>query len=303
MGRHFPRRIMVMKGFIRFAPFAVMAALIGCGGGGGGGSVTGGGPGPTPTPALIALGPDNDLYRLNLSAPGTLIQTITVVGLNGSELIADIEYRRSDGKVIAVTDESRVYEINPTTGGAVRIGTGPINPDVDSFIMGTDISPVNGRLRIITDLGQNREISLIDASVASNDQDAGFNAGDVNEFSIPIIGAIAYTGDTAGATQTTLFGIDSDLDILVRIGGVNGTPSPAEGGITTIGPLGVDTESDMGFDIVNLGSGDVAYAALTDINSIESGLFSVNLSTGAATSLGTIATGTLTIDFVILPNG
>src|SRR5436309_896480 len=64
------------------------------------------------------------------------------------------------------------------------------------------------------------------------------------------------------ATTTTLFGIDSNLDVLVRQGSVDGTPvSPNTGQLFTVGPLGVNTTNLVGFDIS--GTTGTAYAALS----------------------------------------
>ncbi len=109
-----------------------------------------------------------------------------------------------------------------------------------------------------------------------------------------------YRDNFTGATTTTLFGIDSDKDILVRQGGVSvppGTPSPNTGQLFTIGALGQNTDSNVGFDLVPLTG--IAYASLTV--SGTSGLYTVNLSTGAATLVGTIGDGTLDVRGLALP--
>ena len=66
-------------------------------------------------------------------------------------------------------------------------------------------------------------------------------------------------------------------------------PSPNAGAITAIGPLGVDAAALAGFDI--LAEGNVAYAALQVAGT--SGLYTVNLSTGAATLVGPLGAVTL----------
>src|SRR5262249_27868385 len=100
----------------------------------------------------------------------------------------------------------------------------------------------------------------------------------------------AYTNNFAGASVTTLFGIDSNRDVLVRQGGPDGTPSPNGGVLTTIGTgLGFNTADLVGFDISGISS--VAYAALTAPGGNFSQLFTINLTTGSATLVGTIGGG------------
>ncbi len=117
-------------------------------------------------------------------------------------------------------------------------------------------------------------------------------AGDPSFGANPNVVHAAYTNSQSSATVTTLFGIDSAADNLVRVGGVDGTPSPNLGGLTTIGPLGVNAADFGGFDIQPFTN--QAYAALRVGTS--SGLYSINLTTGAATLLGAIGNGTNTID-------
>ena len=96
------------------------------------------------------------------------------------------------------------------------------------------------------------------------------------------ISGVAYTPAVGG--NTTLFGIDSSGDRLVRIGGANGAaPSPNSGTTTAVGPLGVDTSVDIGFDI---SPGGAAFASLTSGG--VSTFYAINLVTGATISVGAI---------------
>jgi hypothetical protein len=96
--------------------------------------------------------------------------------------------------------------------------------------------------------------------------------------------AVAYTNNMAGAATTTLFAIDIDRDVLVRIGGVDGAPSPNTGLLFTVGALGVDAQRPAALDIAPDGR---AFAALT-IDMSPSDLYSIDLTTGAATLLGEV---------------
>jgi hypothetical protein len=90
-----------------------------------------------------------------------------------------------------------------------------------------------------------------------------------------------------GATATTLYGIDSGRDVVVRQGGLNGSPSPNGGQLTTIGPLGANTFDEVGFDISGLSG--IAYASLTTrLGPLDtsSDLYTINLNTGAASLVG-----------------
>ena len=91
--------------------------------------------------------------------------------------------------------------------------------------------------------------------------------GDVNAGRDPSVVDVAYTNNVAGATTTTLFGIDANLSTarrpcptgravpaltLVRQGGVDvppGTPSPNTGQLFTVGAFGRTGVTAAGFDI------------------------------------------------------
>lgn len=95
---------------------------------------------------------------------------------------------------------------------------------------------------------------------------------------------VAYSNNFAGASTTTLYGVDSAAGTLVTI------TNPNIGAITPIGSLGLGTNlnESIGFDISGLSG--IGYASITTGG--VSRLYSINLSTGAATFGGTIGTGT-----------
>ena len=104
---------------------------------------------------------------------------------------------------------------------------------------------------------------------------------------------MAYTNPFAGATTTTLYALNQATNGLATIGGVNGTPSPNGGVVTEIGPLGVAfAGSTTALDIT---TGNAAFAALRPSGGGLS-LYTINLSTGAATLVGLIGDGTLALD-------
>jgi len=100
----------------------------------------------------------------------------------------------------------------------------------------------------------------------------------------------------AGADSTTLFGIDITHDQLVRIGGVNGNPSPNGGLVTPIGPLGMDAGPRSSFDIAADGT---AYAVF-NVDALES-LYLIDLSRGTATQLGVLGAGGGVSSMAVVP--
>ena len=106
----------------------------------------------------------------------------------------------------------------------------------------------------------------------------------------------------AGVVGAPHHGIDSGLDILVRQGGGGGIPSPNGGELNTIGSLGLDATSILGFDIAeNFGdSAELAYAAITGPGGIYR-LYTINLATGRASQVGIIGGGELIVGISVRP--
>ena len=119
---------------------------------------------------------------------------------------------------------------------------------------------------------------------------------------VPLISGIAYTNNVAGATSTTLYGYDFNLDNLGTIGGINGVPSPNIGVFNIIGPsLKISGNAGAGFDIS--GATGTAYISFDDLNGspdLEPEFYSMNLATGAVTQIGDFGTVNL-LDFSVQP--
>jgi hypothetical protein len=217
---------------------------------------------------------------------------VPITGLAVAESVVAIDFRPLTGQLYGFGSGGGVYTIDVITGVATAAGaslglTGAI---------GFDFNPAVDRLRLVNDANANLRFNPLTAALAATDTNLAYIATDVNVGVDPNIVAAAYDrNDVNAATATTLFVIDSSLDILVRQGAVDGNAADAAGGgspngglLTTIGALGVNATGAVGFDILTR-TGDVntAFAALST-NGTNSGLYAINLSTGAGTLVGSI---------------
>src|SRR5262249_17421238 len=158
-----------------------------------------------------------------------------------------------------------------------------------------DFNPVPDRLRVVSDADQNLRLNPNNAAVAGVDGTLSYAATDASANADPNIVGVAYTNNYAGATSTTLYFIDSGMDILGIQGSIGGSPvSPNTGQLSTVGKLNVDTTDLVGFDIAPVTN--AAFASLTPQGADQSQLYTINLSTGAATPIGTIGGGQLIRD-------
>lgn len=151
-----------------------------------------------------------------------------------------------------------------------------------SFSHGFDFNPVIDRVRTVGDLDNNIVFNPNTGAVDTVGTNLFYAAGDPNAGVNPNVSALAYSNNFPGATSTTIYGIDTALNVLV-------TQAGNSGALTTVGALGVDATSLTGFDIS--GATGTAYATLTPANSSQSIFYTINLATGAATAVGPIGGG------------
>jgi hypothetical protein len=231
----------------------------------------------------------NALVTFDSNAPGTILSTAGVTGLQSGETLLGIDRRPATGALYGLGSTSRLYLINPTTAVATQVGSaGAFTLSGTSF--GFDFNPAVDRIRVTSNTGQNLRLNPNDGTLTATDTALAFAAGDPNAAATPRAVGSAYTNNFPGATTTTLYDIDSSLNILVTQGSIGGTPvSPNSGQLFSVGPLGFDTSDLVGFDIS--GPTGIAYASLTAPAGNFSQLFTINLNTGAATLVGTVGGG------------
>ena len=179
---------------------------------------------------------------------------------------------------MAVGSTGTLYRLNPRTGAATSIGP-PAALTGTRF--GIDFNPAVDRLRIVSDDEKSYRYSPLDGALVATDSDLAPPGAVVSA---------AYDRNVPGA-PTTLFALDASADRLVRIGGVDGTPSPNFGAVTPVGATGVDFGPAAGFDVAP--SDGTAYASLTV--GPGTGLYTVDLASGAATKLADIAAAVIDI--------
>ncbi len=231
----------------------------------------------------------NTLVTVNSTAPGTVLRSVSVTGLGAGQTIAGIDYRPAAPRVLyAISNVGQLYTINARTGVATIVGTPPL-PTISG--VGFDFNPTVDRLRIVTQVGQNIRANPDTGALAATDGALAYAATDINAGAIPTVAAAAYTNNVAGATTTTLYVLDTRGALtparLATQG--NATVSPNSGQLFTVGSTGVTSIGVAGFDI---GSTGQSFATFTDPVTRVTSLYTINLTTGAATLVGALAGNT-----------
>lgn len=229
----------------------------------------------------------NNLFSFDSAAPGAVL-TAKKVAVPAGEQVVAIDFRPADGNLYAMTDTGGLYVVNitPSPANTWPVGnTGTAVSGVNGTSFGFDFNPVVDRLRVTSDT----DINLRHQVGAATIVDGNINA----PYGNPSVVGAAYLNNFAGTTTTTLFTIDSANDSL------NTQNPPNAGTQVVVGPLGIDVNSEeLGFDIES--GTNVAYLAANVGPDRRSGLYTVNLATGATTSLGLIGNGTLVRDITVV---
>jgi Domain of unknown function (DUF4394)/Calx-beta domain len=251
----------------------------------------------------VTQGPAPELVRLDAAAPQAPATRAPVIGLLAGEVVEAIDQRPATGQVFALTSINRVLLLDPATGALSQPGA-PLEPTLFAAGQpsGIDFTPTVDRLRLVNANDDDLRFNPLlfapvdgDAGTAGVQPDAplAYIATDPNAGADPAVVAAAYDrNDNDPATPTTLFGIDSALDALVRQGAVDGNAgdvmgggSPNAGLLTTIGPLGIDGDGTTSFDIAGPpGSGGTGWAAIRRAGGAASTLYAVDLSPGPVAS-------------------
>ncbi len=233
--------------------------------------------GPNPPPAqgqtIYSVDLSNSFALFHSASPGTVNRNLAITGLLTGDRIVGIDFRPADGKLYGVGTDSRVYTVDTVTAVASPVGV-TFTPTLNGEHFGVVLDPVTDRIRIQSaETGQNLRLDPATGQVTDEDAPLAYAAGDPNEGTAPAIAATAVTTGAAGAT----YGIDWVLDEFVV------TSDPNDGQLTSVGSTGVITAACAALDV---GADGVVYASMT----ISGGnrLYTMNVSTGAATLLGAI---------------
>lgn len=222
---------------------------------------------------LVGLTTQNTVVRFDSAAPGSILSSASITGLTAGDTLLGIDFRPATN-VLYGASLNRVYTINPLSGVATLAST--LSTAATGTAFGLDFNPVPDRMRLVSNTGQNLRINVDTGAVTVD--------GSINPAGVTIVGS-AYINNFSGATSTTLYGIALGPDRLVI------QNPPNNGTIVDVGPLGLPSgiSSLVGFDVS--GATGIAYAAFSSPTGGPSTLYTINLATGAATSLGTIGGG------------
>ena len=241
---------------------------------------------------VYALTDNNALFAFDSANPSlALAPPVPITGINPGQDLVGIDFRPANGQLYALgynpgSELAQVYNVNRTTAAATAVGSGATLTGTGAgAFFGFDFNPVVDRIRVVTSTNTNYRFNPNDGSLAATDIMLAFAGGGV----APSVAGVAYTNNSAGAVQTTLYGYEAGSNSLVTIGGPNGVPSPNNGEVFVVGSSGIFAEPPrIGFDI--FGASTAFLNARTSVGpAIVDRFYTADLTTGMLTPVGTFS--------------
>lgn len=241
-----------------------------------------------------------NLARFDSATPGSLTVT-PITGLTAGHTVIGMDSNNSSGQIYIHAGPNTtptgspnspeginvfgLWDLNPSTGSASRIGSGGYYSTLGSaaMVIGYDYDPVRNLLRSVWSAVNNTSSAL---NLTLNLQ------GEAGQIGYPPFGLNGgaplgtLVGGAAVAQNGSMYLIGSSGSLMFFNGTIDTFPTT-----TTVGSLGLGSTLDhrMGFDIYHPSGEAFASISIAGVTS----LYAINLATGAATNRGTIGDGTV----------
>jgi hypothetical protein len=281
------------------------------------------------TPAtLYALTDDNRIVQIDSANPSAATVSAPIDVGSAQWRVAGLAYRprtdelfalilerseSNDGRTSMVT--ALVYDLHLMTTNVsaytpprLIISTTPVgstnfNADYNADY-GFSFDPITDQARVTNSRGFNCRIALQSPGGAAVDTPINPAGQQVS--------SIAFDRNfdsKLGPNGTTIYAVNSATANLQTLGGLNGTLGKDGGTQTVVGPLGtpIDPTGRVGLAIAARPTAGGSAFAVFDGDptaGVSTGLYSINLATGAATRVGTVGNGTARIGaLAVAPEG
>ncbi len=254
-------------------------------------------PAVVPPAGTLAYGlsSSGQLVTFGLENAGSSASSKAITGLASGDGLVDLDFNPNNAALYAFAATGQVYTLDVSTGAATP-NTTPLTA-LSPFK--TDFNPAVNRVRVFDTAANNYRLTVTPATATSPagtvtaDGKLTYVAGDANAGKTPNLVGAAYTNSYANSgvvpANTALYSVDAGTTTLNMHSTATGSlPAGNFSTVATVGGLGLTLGSNVGFDIVtNGGTGGTNSAYLVN----DKALYSVSLTTGAATQIATLSTG------------
>ncbi len=223
-----------------------------------------------PDVMVYGLTGNNQLVSFNANNSAAFTSTKTISGIASGEKLLSIDFRPATGELYAVSDASKFYIINTSTGASRAVSNTAFSPMISGAVASIDFNPTVDRIRLVTNTGQNLRLNPETGAVAATDTNIATSSS---------IMGVAYTNSVSGATSTTLY----DLD--VTSGKLFKQDPPNNGVLVEVGSLGITFTGQAAFDI----NPDNKIALMAATTGTQNNLYTLDLNNGKATAIGSLS--------------
>lgn len=234
----------------------------------------------------------NDMfYSTNASNLAMMSTPMAVTGLPSGMSLVGMDVRPATGQVYlfgynSAQQMAQVFTLDTTNGMLSAIGMGISNLVLEGQV-GFDFNPTVDRIRVVSSGNQDYRLHPTTGALVATDGTLMYAATDVNAGVNPNIGSAAYTNSFIGSTSTTLYNYDDSLNVLT-------IQNPPNNGVqNTVGSSGLmqnlmDATSSLDIYFNPSNMQNVAYLAANTGSNTNDSLYSINLSTGMTTVIGSM---------------
>ncbi|MGD1319568.1 DUF4394 domain-containing protein [Chryseobacterium sp. 2R14A] len=225
---------------------------------------------PAPDMMVYGLTDNNQLVAFNSKNSTSFSSTKTIMGVPSGEKLLSIDFRPATGELYAVSNASKFYIINTSTGNTRPVSTTSFTPAISGTIASIDFNPTVDRIRLVTNTGQNLRLHPETSALAATDTGIAISSS---------ITGIAYTNSVSGASSTILYDLDATSGKLFK------QDPPNNGTLVEVGSLGITFTGQAAFDI----NTDNSVALMAATTGSQNSLYKVDLSNGKATNIGNLS--------------
>jgi hypothetical protein len=219
---------------------------------------------------VYGLSANNELLAFNANNSNVFTSTKPITGLASGEKLLSIDFRPATGELYAVSSASKFYIINTSTAATRVVSATAFSPVISGTIASIDFNPTVDRIRLVTNTGQNLRLNPENGAIAATDTSIATTAS---------ISGIAYTNSKSGASATTLYDLDLTSGKLFK------QDPPNNGTLVEVGSLGLTFTGQAAFDI----NPENTVALMAATSGGQNALYTVDLNTGKASSIGTLS--------------
>ncbi len=244
---------------------------------------------------VYALTGNNNLISFDSDLPSFVRSITATSGVFASQPLVGLDFRPATGQLYGIgynntSGMARLYTLNLMTGAATTIGMDSVMLAPGLGAVTFDFNPTVDRIRVMGSNGLNFRMHPETGAVVAIDGTLNYAAGDPNLGATPFIGAGAYINSFMGSTATTLYDYDYALNILAS------QIPPNNGTLNTIGASGITVNAtsptiDMDIFYEYTDASNAAYLSANTGMGMNDGFYELNLTTGAATLVGSIGFG------------